>query len=83
VWRPLAISLIHYLTYSPSVASSISSGTVGLKPALIAKYSGVVENGVFGDEIWCMMLKMFLPRRVVIGSHLFKKAWHRCVCYGT
>ena len=60
--------------YNEDNATSVSVRE--FKDSLIAKYSGVRNSGKVDEGlIYCMLTHKFLPKSLVIGSHLWKRQW--------
>lgn len=66
---------LQVIDYSEQAITTAPS-TVGFKWQLIEKYSRLLQ-GQAGDVIWCMVTQQYLPKRFVIGAHLWKRAWQK------
>ncbi|KIY95841.1 hypothetical protein MNEG_12122 [Monoraphidium neglectum] len=66
---------LQVLDYSEEVISTAPS-RVGFKQQLVDTYSEQ-RTGAAGDAILCMVTNQYLPERFVIGTHLWKRAWHK------
>ena len=60
--------------YNEDNATSVS--VPDFKASLITKYSGFRQSDMVGEGlIYCMLTHKFLPKSLVIGSHLWKRQW--------
>jgi hypothetical protein len=57
-------------------AITTAPSTVGFKQQLIDRYSRRLTSAA-GNVIWCMVTQQYLPKRFVIGAHLWKRAWQK------
>lgn len=64
---------LQVIDYSERAITTAPS-TVGFKQRLIEEYSRL-RTGEAGDMVWCMVTQQYLPKRFVIGAHLWKRAW--------
>jgi len=70
---PLHHALAILLDYTDENKTAISEPD--FKHKLIQQYSSSKQGGT----AYCQLTHTFLPKRIVIGSHLWKRAWNKYV----
>ena len=71
---------VSLLLFDYSEENATASSVPDFKWALMAAYSPRHQDQSGLDLVFCMVTHSYLPKRLVVGAHLWKRSWAKYVC---